>query len=87
MRCVLRAPHKGVFYIKGCYSIAMITNLEPKFGSWILMVGLRSMNVTLLTMIARLGERGAARILDGGNRFNAYFIASVAYGRPEVLIP
>jgi hypothetical protein len=63
----------------------MITNLEPKSGSWILLVGPHSMNATLLTMIARLGGHGAVRVLDGGNRFNAYVVARAACGRPEVL--
>ncbi len=39
----------------------------------------------MLTAIARLGERGSLRVLDGGNRFNAYMVARAARGRPEVL--
>jgi hypothetical protein len=39
----------------------------------------------MLNAIARLGERGALRVLDGGNRFNAYPVARAARGRPEVL--
>lgn len=63
----------------------MITSIEPKVGSWLLLVGPRSINTTMLTAIARLGERGALRVLDGGNRFNAYTVARAARGRPEVL--
>jgi hypothetical protein len=63
----------------------MNTSIEPKIGSWILLVGPRSMNTTMLTAIARLGECGALRVLDGGNRFNAYSVACAARGRPEVL--
>ena len=39
----------------------------------------------MLTTIARLGEAEAVRILDAGNRFNAYTVARAARGRPEVL--
>jgi hypothetical protein len=63
----------------------MNTNIEPKTGSWILLVGPRSLNATMLQAVARLGEHGALRVLDGGNRFNAYKVARAARGRPEVL--
>ena len=63
----------------------MITSIEPKAGSYILLVGPRNLNTTMLNAIARLGERGAVRILDGGNRFNAYLVARAAHGRLEVL--
>jgi len=63
----------------------MITSIEPKTGSWILLVGPRSINTQLLIAIARLGEGGYLRVLDGGNRFNAYTVARAARGRPEVL--
>jgi hypothetical protein len=61
------------------------TEIEPKAGSFILLVGPRSLNASMLTAIARLGERAPVRVLDGGNRFNAYTIARLARGRPEVL--
>jgi hypothetical protein len=54
--------------------------IEPKAGSWILLVGPRSLNSTMLTAIAHLGERCALRVLDGGNRFNAYTVARAARG-------
>jgi len=63
----------------------MITSIEPKAGSFILLVGPRSLNATMLTAIARLGQRQAIRVLDGGNRFNAYGLTRLAAGRPEVL--
>ena len=63
----------------------MITSIEPKAGSFILLAGPRSMNSTMLTAIARLGEHGSLRILDGGNRFNAYVVARAAHGRQDVL--
>jgi hypothetical protein len=52
---------------------------------WLLVVGPHSLNATMLTAIARLGERGPVRVLDGGNRFNAYTVARAARGRPQVL--
>jgi hypothetical protein len=63
----------------------MITSIEPKAGSFILLVGPRSLNATMLTAIARLGQRQAIRVLDGGNRFNAYGLTRLAAGRPDVL--
>ena len=63
----------------------MITSIEPKAGSWILLVGPRSLNSTMLTAIARLGERCSLRVLDGGNRFNAYTVARAAHGRRDIL--
>jgi ABC-type cobalamin transport system ATPase subunit len=81
-----------VFFIKlKCYPVGMITSqlpstsIEPKAGRWLLLVGPRSMNTTMLSAIARLGERGDLRVLDGGNRFNAYPVARAARGRPEIL--
>jgi hypothetical protein len=63
----------------------MLTSIEPKAGSWILLVGPRSLNSTMLTAIARLGERCSLRVLDGGNRFNAYTVARAARGRRDIL--
>jgi hypothetical protein len=63
----------------------MITSIEPEAGSWLLLVGPRSLNAAMLAAIARLGERGDLRVLDGGNRFNAYPVARAAQGRPEIL--
>ena len=63
----------------------MITSIEPKTGSWILLVGPRSMNGTLLEAIAKLGSIGEVRILDGGNRFAAYKVARAVRGKPDIL--
>lgn len=63
----------------------MITSIEPKTGSWLLLVGPRSINPTLLAAIARLAGSGPVRVLDGGNRFNAYTVARAARGRAEAL--
>jgi hypothetical protein len=52
----------------------MITSIEPKAGSWILLVGPRSLNSSMLTVIARLGECGALRVLDCGNQFNTFTV-------------
>lgn len=88
----LSHPPWGVFFIKlRCYPVGMIpsqlpsTSIEPKAGRWLLLVGPRSMNATMLSAIARLGERGDLWILDGGNRFNAYPVARAAQGRAEIL--
>lgn len=59
--------------------------LEAAPASLILLVGPRGVNTTMLTAIARLGEGGPVRVLDGGNRFNAYIVSRAARGKPEVL--
>jgi hypothetical protein len=63
----------------------MKTDIEPKAGSWILLVGPRSLNTTMLNAVALLGDGGPVRIVDGGNRFNAYKVTRAVRGRPEVL--
>jgi hypothetical protein len=59
--------------------------LEPKAGSWRLLVGPASLNTSLLQGIAHFGETGGVRVLDGGNRFYGYTLARAARGRQEVL--
>ena len=101
----LRCTPWGVALIEQTfYNVCMLTSIESKAGSWILLVGPRSLNTTMLNAVARLGEGGASaahaaetansglmppwpavRILDGGNRFNAYTVARAARGQPEVL--
>ncbi len=49
--------------------------LGGKTPRWTLIVGPRSLNVSMLGDIARMGEDGPVRVLDGGNRFNAYVVA------------
>ena len=39
----------------------------------------------MLLAIARMGAGGAVRVLDGGNRFNAYPVARAVKGRADVL--
>jgi hypothetical protein len=60
-------------------------SLQTMPTGWILLVGPRSLNTAMLTAVARLGESGSLRVLDGGNRFNAYMVARLARGRAEVL--
>jgi hypothetical protein len=76
------------------YSEELNPFLEPKAGSWTLLVGPSSLNTSLLQGLAHLPALGAqvqmaehagVRVLDGGNRFNAYTLARAARGRPEVL--
>ena len=72
--------------------------LEPKAGSWRLLVGPASLNTSLLRGIAHLpvlvpaaqvqaqvGEHAGVHVLDGGNRFNGYTLARAACGRQEIL--
>jgi hypothetical protein len=39
----------------------------------------------MLLTIARMGSNGPVRVLDGGNRFNAYIVARAVRGQPQVL--
>jgi hypothetical protein len=54
-------------------------------GKWNLIVGPRSLNPTMQNLIARLGEKSPVRVLDGGNRFQAYVISRAVRGRLEIL--
>lgn len=63
----------------------MNVSLELKTGRWSLLVGPHGLNPGLLEIIAHLAERSGLRILDGGNRFNAYTVARAARGNPDVL--
>ena len=82
---------RGVMFLKEwCYPVVMNTSLQPRIleptaGSWTLLVGHRRLNPGLLAAIARLGEHTPVRVLDGGNRFNAYIVARVARGKPDTL--
>ena len=66
---------------------------ESITGGWCLLVGKSSdINTGLLMAIGRLpvpaaatAEQEGIRVLDGGNRFNAYTVARAAHGRQEVL--
>lgn len=59
--------------------------VEIRPGGWALVVAPKALRPTLLTLTAQLAEHGPLRVLDGGNRFNAYTVARAARGRPEVL--
>ena len=63
--------------------MCMIKSIKPKAGNWILLVGLRSLNATMLTAIARLGGCRLMRVLDSGNRFTASTVARSAGGREK----
>jgi hypothetical protein len=60
-----------------------ITNIRP--GKWTLLVLNRGMHTPLLSNLYRLAERSPLAVLDGGNRFNAYFVARGARGQSELL--
>ena len=63
--------------------MCMIKFNKPKFGNLILLVGLRSLNATMLTANARLGGCRFVRVLDSGNRFTASTVARSAGGREK----
>jgi len=63
--------------------MCMIKSIKPKAGNWILLVGSRSLNATMLTAIACLGGSGSVRVLDGGNWFSASTAACAAGGHEK----
>ena len=63
----------------------MKTDIELRTGSWLLVVGQRTICPTLLMMTAKLAEAGPVRVEDDGNHYNGYPVARAARGRQEVL--
>jgi len=63
----------------------MNTNIIPKAGGFNLLVCPQDMKAMMLTVIAKLGQGSQTRVVDCGNRFNAYGVARAAGGRSEVL--
>jgi hypothetical protein len=61
-----------------------LTDTHP--GKWILVAGPNAVRTTMLTLIARLAERGPVNVLDCGNQFNAYQIARHVRGHVEMLL-
>jgi hypothetical protein len=61
----------------------MIKSIKPKAGNWILLVGSRSPNATMLTALARLGGCRSVRVLDSGNRFTASTAARAVGGQEK----
>jgi hypothetical protein len=59
--------------------------IETLPGRWLLLTGSRSLRTTMLTLIARLAERGPVRVLDGGNQFNVYLVSRPLQGRKDLL--
>jgi hypothetical protein len=78
-----------VFFTRMRYPENMLPSLELKTGGWILLVGPSSLNGSLLQGLAHFmapeAARPGLRVLDGGNRFNAYTVARAARGRPAAL--
>jgi len=58
-----------------CYPVGMNRLPEPISGQLSLAVLPPRLSQPLLHMVARLALRGPLRVLDGGNRFNAYTVA------------
>jgi hypothetical protein len=54
-------------------------------GCWKLALAPKSFRSQSLTLAARLAERGPLLVLDGGNQFNAYLVARIVRGQPEIL--
>ena len=63
--------------------MCMIKSIKPKAVNWILLVGSRSLNATMLTAIARLGGCRLVCVLDSGNRFTASTVARAAGGQEK----
>ncbi len=98
MALVDRLTPQGIFSLRrACYPVRMNhSDQEPAdlhmpeapgnlSSPWQLVVGPRSLNRTMLLAIARMGNAAPVRVLDGGNRFNAYIVARAVRGQPGVL--
>ena len=63
----------------------MEKNLELTKGHWLLVVGSQRIVPTLLTMTARLAEKGPVRVVDGWQQYNAFLVGYFVNERAEVL--
>lgn len=54
-------------------------------GFWKLLLAPKSLRPQILNLLARLAEYAPLLVLDGGNQFNAFRVARVVRGQPEVL--
>jgi hypothetical protein len=82
----LLLPRQGIVLLNSAgYPVRMNTELELKGGSWLLVVGPRTVLPTLLRLTARQAESEPVRVVDGGNIYNVYPVARTVRGQPEVL--
>ena len=63
----------------------MNTDIEPRIGNWLLVVGARAIIPTLLRMTGRLAEAGKVRVVDCGNLYDPYQVRGAARGGLDVL--
>jgi hypothetical protein len=73
------------YFVDPSYSKGMNELMPLNAGCWKLALAPKSFRSQSLTLAARLAERGPLLVLDGGNQFNAYQVARVARGQPEIL--
>jgi hypothetical protein len=64
----------------------MNTDIDPRTGNWLLVMGPRKIVPTLLKMTARLAEEGPVRVVDCGNVYDVYQVGcAVHHDTMEVL--
>ena len=79
-------PRWGIFIFRDSNYSGVMNELMPlNAGCWKLALAPKSFRSQSLTLAARLAERGPLLVLDGGNQFNAYQVARVVHGQPEIL--
>ncbi len=57
------------------YPVGMQALPEPLPGRLLVLAAAHAAGASMLELAARLAQRGPLRVLDGGNRFNAYIVA------------
>jgi len=62
----------------------MKTLIQTHPTQWLLLVGPRSIRSTMMTLIARLAERDAVRVLDSGGQFDGYLISRLLRGHTNM---
>jgi hypothetical protein len=54
-------------------------------GVWKMLLAPKSLRPQILTLIAGLTDHAPLLVFDGGNQFNAFRVARLTHGRPEIL--
>lgn len=63
----------------------MNTHIQTRPNKWLLLVGPRSVRLTMMILVARLAEHDAVRVLDSSGQFDGYLISRSLRGRTDFL--
>src|SRR5512137_333737 len=67
------------------YPVGMEPYFEPKAGTWLLVLGSRTILPTLLRMTGRLAESGPVRVVDCGNMFDMFLATRLSPSALDVI--